>query len=161
MERLFGPRPAKAPHPLAAANALLEEIAAAGQHANLVRLSRLLTICQCWSLTLRGEALHSGTTRVLLGTPTVDAIHAAFRRFGTGRIDAPAVHPDLPAFDFPADEDPARRKLMREVVRAYADVGDFRLGRILRERTPAGAEPRDASDAELRLVFADAARAAA
>ena len=131
----FVPRP-KPPKPtdvLAIANAVLDAVHADGGNANLVRLQRLTTLAQFWSLALRDRPMFRTPMGVINGRPVIHEIHAAFRRFDFGPITARARIPEVPQFEWPSDEDPERLEIIRSVVSAYARFDDYRLGAVLAE----------------------------
>lgn len=87
------PRPA---HPLAIANAIMDEIDRTGQKAGIIRLQRLAVLSQGWSLALNGEAMYDAATVILVDTPAIPSIHSAFRRYGSG--DVTTLGPEGPSF---------------------------------------------------------------
>lgn len=127
------PKPA---HPLACANAIVEELRADSQVPTLPRLSRLIVLCDCWSLALLERPIHSGITTLFLGSPSVPSIHSAFRSYGTDEIMGLARHPQIPAFEYPPLAPGPERDIVREVVCAYRNISAYNLSELLRDRIP-------------------------
>ena len=133
--RIFGSPTRRGAHVLAAANAMLEALAADGQEANLIRLQRLLVLAQCRSLAQNGEPIFAERVIVLGDTAAISEIHTAFRRWSFLPIREPADHPDLD-FAFPADRDERRLAIIRETVDSHCEASGLSLGALLRRILP-------------------------
>lgn len=153
----FGRPEKRPPHVLAAANAMLDLLREDGQEANLIRLQRLLILSHRISLSTGGGPIFAQDVIVLMDTPAIAEIHDAFRRWGPLPITEHARRPDIP-FAFPADEDPKRLDVMREVVRACRAFSGYQLGTLLRRDN---ANARDGETVTLRDLSMPLRRTAA
>ena len=130
-------RRASAPDTLAAINAMLLEIREADQVANAVRVARLLTIADIWSLKLLGRPLHNDVSISIDGRPVSLKVHTALRSHGTDQIDTLVPHPALAWIDHPAIEDVDALRIIHEVVRSYAHLSTYALSKMLARELPA------------------------
>lgn len=145
----FGRR-SNAAHPLACANAIIEELRADKQAvATGIRINRLLVIADCWSLDLLKRPLHSGETYYLAGTPTVTSVYSALRCYGSDEVTGFAKHPQLHGIDYPALEPGPEREILASVVQSYRNIAPYSLGNILRQRVTSPKNNGLISDAAL------------
>lgn len=135
---------------------MLDALKEDGQQADLIRLQRLLILSHRISLSTGRGPLFAQDVIVLGDTPAVSEIHDAFRRWGVLAISQHARHPDLP-FAFPADEDPERLDIIREVVRACRGISGYRMGELLRRENPNAANGEVVTLRDLALPMRRAA----
>ena len=120
---------ANAPATLSAINAMLLEIHGAGQAANAVRVARLLTIADIWSLMLLERPLHNDAPISIDGRPVSLKVHTALRSHGTDDITTLVPHPTLEWITYPPLEDEGSLRIIHEVVRCYAHLSTNKIGR--------------------------------
>ncbi len=127
-------RPPAAPKPanvLAIANAVLDELEARGETANLIRLQRLVCLAQLWHLALLDRPMFDARMDEICDRPSLPDLHSAFRRFDCRPITDRARIPEIPQFEWPADTEPTRVSVIRSVVSSYSRFDGYRLGTIL------------------------------
>ena len=145
----------EAPRALATANSIIARSRMMGRWPTLMQVQSMAILAHGWSLALLDDPVFRDGISVHRGTPSIPSIHHALRgRTPTGR----PRHPALDAFDHPEDDDPARLKVIREIVRSYGGHHAYTLARILRDTVPGLANGTTITDDELREAFRRKAR---
>lgn len=116
--------------PRAIANQILRMMHAEGKSVTLMQIIKLVYLADGWSLALRGKALSKHSPQAWQYGPVFPVVYKSFKRFGSSKIDAPALDP-VTGVEVSERFEEDELAVIKQVVDSYGKYHAFVLSEIM------------------------------